>query len=70
MHLTAKHSQHRRDFTGTLTCAHCGHQEELRDGYDDAFYHEQVIPNMECPRCGKTGGGVATAPDVPAHVVI
>lgn len=46
-------SQNRRDFTAILICEHCESEEELNSGYDDAYYHNEVIPNMECKSCGK-----------------
>jgi transcription elongation factor Elf1 len=46
-------SQHRRDFYAVFLCEHCQH-EETRSGYDDAFFHNQVIPQMQCKNCGKT----------------
>ena len=46
-------SQHRRDFTAILVCEHCGNEEILNSGYDDDNYHRNVIPNMECSKCGK-----------------
>jgi formylmethanofuran dehydrogenase subunit E len=48
-------TQHRRDFTATLICEHdgCGHQQELTGGYDDANYHENVIPIIKCDKCGE-----------------
>lgn len=45
-------SQHRRDFRAIYVCEHCGH-EENGTGYDDANFHQNVIPNMECSKCGK-----------------
>lgn len=47
-------SQHRRDFTAIYECEGCGHKYEGR-GYDDSNFHENVIPKMKCPNCGKTG---------------
>ena len=44
--------QYRRDFTAIYECEHCGHTYEDR-GYDDAYFHNNVIPDMECPKCGK-----------------
>jgi ribosomal protein S27AE len=44
-------SQHRRDFTAIYICGHCGH-EEKGEGYDDMFFHENVIPDMKCGKCG------------------
>lgn len=45
-------SQSRRDFKAIYECEHCGHTEE-GSGYDDQYFHEQVIPNMTCPKCEK-----------------
>ncbi|MBN9236035.1 hypothetical protein QV13_12645 [Mesorhizobium hungaricum] len=44
--------QHRRDFTAIYECDHCG-ETRKGTGYDDAYFHENVIPNMECKACGK-----------------
>jgi len=44
--------QHRRDFRAIFICEHCGHTQEII-GYDDSYYHEKVIPDMECPNCKK-----------------
>lgn len=49
-------SQHRRDFMAIFECEHCGHTKEQR-GYDDAYYHNSVIPKMKCEKCGKMTGG-------------
>lgn len=46
-------SQTRRDFRAIFVCEHCGH-EKTRDGYDDAYFHQQVTPGMKCDQCGKT----------------
>ena len=45
--------QHRRDFQAIYECEGCGH-EEKGHGYDDAFFHKNVIPDMRCSKCGKT----------------
>lgn len=45
-------SQHRRDFTALYVCEHCGHEHE-GSGYDDAYFHQEVIPEKKCPECGK-----------------
>ncbi len=44
--------QHRRDFEAIFECEHCGAIEK-RYGYDDANFHQNVIPNMICKKCGK-----------------
>jgi len=46
-------SQHRRDFTAIYECEHCGAEWES-DGYDDAHFHENVIPEMICDKCNRT----------------
>ena len=45
-------TQHRRDFTATYECEHCGFEKQ-ECGYDDSYFHETVIPKMKCERCGK-----------------
>ncbi len=44
-------SQNRRDFTAIYECEHCEHTHE-GSGYDDANFHNCVIPGMKCPTCG------------------
>ena len=46
-------NQNRRDFTAIYECEHCGNLEEGY-GYDDDNFHQNVIPKMECGKCGKT----------------
>ena len=57
--------QHRNDFTATMECEHCGATRKLTTGYDDAHYHNNVIPAMKCNACGKDGKTDTTeTPDV------
>lgn len=44
--------QNRRDFKAIYECEHCGDTNEL-NGYDDANFHNNVIPEMVCKGCGK-----------------
>ncbi len=46
-------AQHRRDFMAIYECEHCGHEEQ-GSGYDDAYYHNTVVPKRKCDKCGKT----------------
>lgn len=64
-------SQHRRDFVVMYVCEHCGH-EHLGGGYDDSYFHEQVIPTMKCDKCGKVSGDdyVPMEPKYPAYAVV
>jgi len=48
-------SQHRRDFEAMYVCEHCGHSEE-GSGYDDAYFHKEVIPSMSCKKCKLKSG--------------
>lgn len=62
-------SQSRRDFTAIYECESCGHTK--RDyGYDDANFHENVIPAMKCDECGKSSGVQTSAAQIPAGVVL
>jgi len=45
-------NQSRRDFYAIYECEHCGHTEK-GSGYDDANFHQNVIPKMKCAKCGK-----------------
>jgi len=47
-------SQHRRDFQAVYECEGCG-ETAKGSGYDDANFHQNVIPEMRCGKCGKTG---------------
>ena len=44
----------RRDFTAIYVCEHCQFEEKSY-GYDDNNFHQNVIPNMVCKKCGKKG---------------
>ena len=52
MHIKKILWQHRRDFTAIYACEHCGHEYE-GSGYDDSNFHQNVIPDRECPECKK-----------------
>lgn len=45
-------SQHRRDFRAIYECEHCGETYES-EGYDDTYFHNEVVPNMQCKKCDK-----------------
>ena len=44
--------QSRRDFQAIYECEYCGF-EHKGGGYDDANFHDNVIPAMECPESSK-----------------
>ena len=64
-------SQHRRDFTAVYVCEHCGHKE-TGQGYDDANFHNNVIPTWPCNKCKKTAPANyrPLAPKYAADVVV
>lgn len=45
-------SQNRRDFQAIYECEHCG-EISRGSGYDDANFHDNVVPQMKCGKCGK-----------------
>lgn len=45
-------TQTRRDFRAIYKCEHCG-KTKSGSGYDDAYFHHKVIPEMKCEFCGK-----------------
>lgn len=69
MRIKTKLSQHRRDFTAIYMCDSCGAEVEGH-GYDDQYFHTQVIPDMACAECGAKGSGPTSRPDVPEEVVL
>ena len=62
MRITEILNQHRRDFFATYTCQ-CGATINT-DGYDDAHFHETVVPNMKCKVCNKTELEYTTTPEI------
>ena len=53
MFIKNKIYQHRRDFKATYKCQFCGNEKDNM-GYDDANFHNNVIPAMVCEHCGKS----------------
>ena len=64
-------SQHRRDFKAIYKCEYCG-LEKTGSGYDDDNFHENVIPEMICGICSKSGSNdyVSMKAKYPAGYVI
>lgn len=48
-------SQNRRDFRAIYQCEHCDAEHE-GSGYDDSYFHNEVIPAMICKSCEKKAG--------------
>lgn len=49
--------RNRNDFWYTGECEHCGHERKNMSGYNDAYYHEQVVPSLRCASCGLNRAG-------------
>ena len=49
-------NQDRRDFTAIYECEHCGHTVK-GSGYDDSYFHRNVIPEKECDKCHRKAAG-------------
>lgn len=49
-------AQNRRDFQGQYKCEFCGNEktDNSMDSYDDRYFHDNVIPNRKCSKCGKS----------------
>jgi|LSQX01.2.fsa_nt_gb predicted RNA-binding Zn-ribbon protein involved in translation (DUF1610 family) len=54
MRIKQINSQYRRDFYADYECEGCGHIVKNASGYDDANFHQNVIPSMKCPKCGES----------------
>lgn len=46
----------RNDIFGVMICEHCRNTDRFV-GYDDAYYHNNVIPKLKCKACGKDRAG-------------
>lgn len=46
------------DFSAIIMCEHCGFRHVLKNGYHDANYHDNIIPEKICPSCRKDRGGI------------
>ena len=64
-------NQIRRDFWAIYVCEHCG-VEEKGTGYDDDYFHREVIPEMVCKACGKKASSDYRPMGTkhPAHAVV
>ena len=69
MRIKNRISQHRRDFVADYECEACGNVVR-GTGYDDSYFHSEVIPAMVCTKCGATSSGPSSSPIVPEGVVL
>ncbi len=59
MHIEKILRRSRRDFTAVYRCEHCDRTVE-KSGYDDAYFHTVVVPDMDCDGCGKVASDTYT----------
>jgi len=45
------------DFWAEYECEYCNHVTQSQSGYEDAHYHDNVIPAKYCPVCGLNRAG-------------
>lgn len=69
MKIIKTYSWNRRDFSYDAECEACKHVECDVNGYDDAHYYNEVLPDKKCPECGhKSRDNVKqTVPIAPRH---
>ena len=53
--------QNRRDFTAIYQCENCGY-EKTSGGYDDRNFHDNVVPNFVCEKCGESTVSLGLTP--------
>lgn len=76
MIIKEKLRQSRRDFWAIYQCEHCNYETGEESGYDDSYFHNEVIPNRECPECGESSNSKRSDKTVikktkyPDHVTI
>ena len=56
----------RRDFSATLQCEHCKHEQKRSGCYDDANYYDNVIPSIPCDECGESSNTKASDKELPS----
>lgn len=49
--------QHHNDYVADMVCEHCAAKDVDKCGYNDANYHNNVIPRFYCQSCGKNRAG-------------
>jgi ribosomal protein L37AE/L43A len=51
--------RYRRDLELVYECENCGHTM-TGSGYDDRYFHDEVVPNKKCPVCDKSSVDLGT----------
>lgn len=69
MRIQTIESRSRRDFHAVYVCELCGWTRRGY-GYDDANFHENVIPTMVCEDCNESSGVQSSAAVIPPGIVL
>jgi len=62
MKIIRTYAWNRRDFSYDAKCEECGHESTGHEGYDDRNYHDNVIPDMKCEKCGRSTNDTGKTP--------
>ena len=62
MKVIKRYNQHRRDLTIDMECEACG-ATDSGSAYDDTNFWVNVVPNINCPKCGKSSKDFGIEPE-------
>lgn len=68
-------SRSRRDFYADYECEGCGFIDKNVASYDDRYFHDNVIPDMKCEKCGESTNSLGLEPEhtetrYPSHLQV
>lgn len=61
--------RNRRDLQCLYVCEDCGAEHEAY-GYDDSYFHNEVVPKMACKECGHVGSDTVMEPRYPEGMAV
>ena len=63
MKVIKKYNQMRRDLSIDMECESCGDKQTYNSAYDDRNFWDNVVPNFDCPSCGKSTNSLELKPE-------
>ena len=54
MKVIRRYNQYRRDLSIDMECENCKTADTYTGAYDDRNFWDNVVPNFECKKCGKS----------------
>jgi hypothetical protein len=63
MKVIKRYNQHRRDLSIDMECENCSEKQTYDGAYDDANFWQNVVPNFDCPKCGKSTKDLGLEPE-------